>query len=326
MQYHIVAAVAVCLAAFLAPPASAEDQPKCTLTRAANLDMTLDQAGRPVVPVSINGTKLSFVVDTAGIYTGVRQKTVDGLKLRTESLRNGLLLTLNGKKIDTIAHADELLIGRLPIKDMSFMVWPQSHDANDSDGTLAGEFLHLFDIEFDFAAAKFSLFLQNDCGPRVVHWTSGPHGELPFEMNKTPMNTSMYIFNKSADWHIVARAKLDGVDVDATIDTGSTMSFMTVEDAADVLPQEMDEKNLKRLDSGDDPEHAIFTYPFKTLDFGDIRIDHPQIIMQHRTDDGLSRRFQSRPQIILGTSALRQLHLYISYKDRIIYFTNATAH
>ena len=70
----------------------------------------------------------------------------------------------------------------------------------------------------------------------------------------------------------------------------------------------------------------VFTYPFKTLEFGDVKIDNPQIFMQHSADGGFSRRFQSRPQLILGTSVLRQLHLYISYKDKILYFTNATAH
>jgi predicted aspartyl protease len=326
VRHRAIAVAAVCLSVFLSPAAQAEDPPACKLTRAAFLDMTLDQAGRPVIPVSINGAKLSFVVDTAGIYTGVRQNTVDALKLRTASLRNGFLRTGDGEKIDTMAYADELLVGRLPIKDMAFMVWPASHNANDSDGTLAGEFLHLFDVELDFAAAKFSLFLQNDCGPKVVHWTHEPHGELPFEMNKPPMDSQNYIFYKPADWHIIAHAKLDGVDIDATIDTGASGAFMTVEDALDALPYGTDEKSLKRLGGGGDSEHAVFTYPFKTLEFGDIKIENPQIIMQHNADSGAARRFQSRPQLVLGTSILRQLHIYISYKDKKIYFTNATAH
>lgn len=327
MRHIIGSLFAALLFALSAGTGLADEAKICKLHRYAHLDMALDGAGRPVVPVTINGTPLRFVVDTAGIYNGISEAAVEKLGLKYRKVRDSVVHHgVSGAKMKGVATADKFVIGAIPVDKMEFMVLPPEMSAPDSDGIISGGFLHVFDIEIDFAGGKFSIFLQTDCGARYVHWTKEPYGELPFEMNKKPMNTGIWIIQKGRDWHITARAKLDGVDVDAVFDTGASTSFMTVEEAMDVLPSGTKIEDFKRLGEETDPEKAYYSYPFKTLEIGGIRIDNPMVVMHRAWDNGASRRFQSRPQLILGVSVMRHLRLYIAYKEKKMYFTSAEAH
>jgi len=62
-----------------------------------------------------------------------------------------------------------------------------------------------------------------------------------------------------------------------------------------------------------------FSYPFKTIDFAGVAVTNPHILV-------LSDRDFPPKELLLGSDVLRQLHLYISYKEHKIYVTPATAH
>jgi len=62
-----------------------------------------------------------------------------------------------------------------------------------------------------------------------------------------------------------------------------------------------------------------FAYPFKSIDFQGVAVINPHILVLGRQDFPLTN-------LILGIDVLRNLHMYISYKERKIYLTPATAH
>lgn len=304
--------------------AQAGDEQGCKLIRAANLDMTFDQAGRPLVPVTINGVAKQALVDTGGVFSSVTDAGAKELKLRTEPYPPQRIFFLDGSYVTQISYPDSFAIGHLTIPTPRFalMVAPPSYDNIERSATLAPDIMHVFDVEFDFAAGKFELFAPSDCGEKVVHWTHEPYAVLPFEMNENGRYGPF--MNQGGGWQIVARATLDGTEVDATIDTGSYVSNMTLGDANEVIPSGED-KNLKHIDNGAGAGET-YSYPFKSLKLDAIAIDNPTIIIRPNKLGVLARAGKIRPQLLLGASVLRRLHLYISYKEKKIYLTDAVAH
>ena len=61
-------------------------------------------------------------------------------------------------------------------------------------------------------------------------------------------------------------------------------------------------------------------YPFQTINFEGISIRNPDIII---ADVG---KGASVPPLTIGIGALRQLHLFIAYAEKVLYLTAAEAH
>lgn len=305
---------------------SAADEADCKLHRLAYLDVTPDHAQRPTVQVLLNGTPKQFVIDTAGIYSAVTPETATALKLKTAHMSTKKITHLvSGESPDIVAYVDEMKIGRLPIPNMALFVMTPSMVSPDSDGLISGEILHVFDVEYDPAAAKLSLFQPNNCPAHIVHWTTQTHAELDFQMNRQPQNNDWRIIMTSPEWHIIAPAKLDGHDIEVTIDTGAYTSLLLSDDA-DAMLSTAEKKKLKAEDTKISTGETIYSYPFQSLDLGEVQIRNPHVMIYPGSRDRLAKAIALKPQLILGTSILNQLHFYIDYKSHKIYLTPASAH
>jgi len=51
----------------------------------------------------------------------------------------------------------------------------------------------------------------------------------------------------------------------------------------------------------------VFNYPFKTLSFGNITVENPNI-------EVISDKVWDQDDLLLGVSILRQLHVYVAYR------------
>jgi hypothetical protein len=65
--------------------------------------------------------------------------------------------------------------------------------------------------------------------------------------------------------------------------------------------------------------HKEYSYPFKTLELDGLTVNNPHIGVE---SDATMGRLGS--DIILGIGILRQLHLYIAYKEQKLYITPAS--
>lgn len=319
------AAIVVLAGFVVGSTANAEDQKSCVFKRGANLDITLASAGVPLVPVTIQGVRKLFLIDTAGAYSTVTIPTANELSLPTEPLsKDHRFFYFNGEEPKRIAHTETFTVGQLPLKNMSFLVMPPPTVTADVEGSIAGDILHFFDEEYDFANAKFQVFLQNDCGDRVVHWPHTSYGVIPFEMDRPYSYSNGMLDTDTLAWHIIVPGLLDGTEVDVTIDTGSTMSTMTLEDAREVFPSRTEAQKLQRVDRPAVGDDGVYTYPFKTLSLGAVDISNPWIILRHNKLGVIARFGKNRPQLILGMNVLQKLHLYVNYRDKKLYVTGAT--
>jgi hypothetical protein len=138
---------------------------------------------------------------------------------------------------------------------------------------------------------------------------------------------------------MVVPVTIDGHELKATIDTGATLSIIRLDRAKYVFGLQPDSPDMTVVGHvGDDQKAPIFSYPFKTLTFGDITVTNPHIhiytdIVNKNADHSASTEFRAKmvsdditlPDVIIGMHVLRKLHLYMALREGKLYFTEASA-
>jgi predicted aspartyl protease len=284
------------------PRASAGAE-SCSLKRISAVDITILPDGRIAVPVSIEGRMISLMVDTGSPFSMLTSAAVDQLGLRREPIPEGLRLAIfGGRNVTEMAAAHSVKIGNLSVKTLAFGALPPSVPLNGVEGLLGLDFLNANDFELDFAGNQLRFYDPDHCRGQVVYWTNDGYAKLPFV--------------GGAEWnkHIEVGAELDGKSITVQLDTGSSVSVMSLEKA----------KRLFHLDDAaiSPAGNAPFSqYPFEKLSFDGVEVRRPRIFLAPDKVIGASLR-----ELILGTTVLRGLHIYVAVKERILYITAATAH
>jgi len=287
----------------LASPAVADDS--CRLVRMAAFDMNIDSAGGVYVPITISGLSVNLLIDTGGIFTMLTDQSVQKLGLNRLNTFGSRETMFGGKKIEYYVETRDVNLGGLKADHMPMQVIPDGILPDEIGGTLAPNILRHYDVDFDFAHARVNLFSQDHCDGKVVYWTADSPAQIRIGIDP--------------DGHIDVPVEVDGKEIKGAIDTGSSRSVLSLELA----------KHLFDIDANDPkltPEKGrprVLHYPFATLTLQGITVRNPDIELisdadSHLSDDG--------PKFILGMGILRQMHLYIAYKEKKLYVTAASAH
>jgi hypothetical protein len=328
-------AAAGLLAAFSCVAAQAET---CSLAQMASLDMTILPDGRFAVPVTINSTQHEFLVDTSGVFSAITGESVEKLGLK-EAPTNMEMYGVNGKERISTVDVDSFKVGNNEATHFHLMGYrpnpqPQKQDEKSEsqkiDGILAPDFLNLFDIELDFANKKMNLFSQDHCPGKVVYWTRGGFAELPFH------HTGGVI---AAIPHIDFQMTLDGQDVSTDLDTGSATSWLRHKMALQVFGVDETSPGVTKSALSTDAM-PVYHKQFGSLTLGGLSVQNPQVDiivdqmenafrMEHSEksrDDPMYGSHLSPEQFTLGMNVLSKLHLFIAYKEHVVYLTAADAH
>ena len=192
----------------------------CDVRERAQVPFTLT-AGHLVVPLTVNGTVANVVLDTGAERSLVTPDAVQRLGLAldqwvgTEMRGVGGVeehqnadprsLTLGGVALQrhTITHDTSLTVGALP----------QMGGGAPIDGLLGRDFLSVFDLEFDMAADRLTLYAVAGCSGRFLPWTL-PYASVPAV---TPMTHALVI-----------PIAIDGMRLTALLDTGASASMLTL--------------------------------------------------------------------------------------------------
>ena len=278
----------------LATAANAAD---CKLHLIASLPLVEDTSGGPMVPATLGDKRTVMLVDTGGTFSMVAQHIVDALKPDVARVAGNHFTLVNNKEIKQIAHIRPFALGEMTTHEFQFLVLPDGLVGPKSlDGTIAPDILANFDVEFDFAGKKMNLFSQDHCPGNVVYWTKD-WAEIPF---RSPDNL-----------HIELKMMLDDEPVEATLDTGSSRSYLNASVAERMF-------SLK----GEDPDKA-FGHTFKSLSTNGVSFANPQFVI---LSDKRSAGIGHYGTMLLGMTELRHFHLYIAYKEQVLYVTPADAH
>jgi hypothetical protein len=203
----LIALRAACLCA-LAVNASgtARAEEPCGLLRITQVDMGFGFVDRgATVPMTIDGKKLTLLVDTGGVFSMISDSAAAALGLHPMSIGQSFM-AYGGQKVDSYVRASNIEFGGLKAARFDFLVVPATRDPS-IDGTLAPDILRAYDVDFDFAGGKFALFSHDHCPGKVVYWSPpGGAAVIPIQID--------------SDGHIVVPVQLDGKELRAAIDTG----------------------------------------------------------------------------------------------------------
>jgi len=288
-------------------PAAAEE--KCQLVRIAALDMGTDLA-HVTVPAAIGDQPLTMIVDTGGVFTSLSESKAATLGLHPQMIDPGStwLSIYGGIRISHYASVSDFTLGRMKARKLDYPLLPFGFFPPGVDGLLAQDFLANFDLDFDFANAKLNLFSKDHCKGRVIYWTHDPVATIPFTTDEVR--------------NIYVHVQLDGHDVKAQLDTGSPRSAMSLETAEYRYNLDDASPLLTHVPGPNGTKNARH-YPFKQLLFDGVTVANPDITL---VPDREAKMGPYGPDLIIGMSILRQLHLYVAYGEKNLYVTAASTH
>jgi len=299
---RIISCLLVSLLVWASPALAAET---CGLVRMATFDMSINSAGGVSVPVTIGGQNVNLLVDTGAIFSMLTEESVQKLGLAELPAFDAREIIFGGKKIEHYVETTAVNLGGLRADRMPMQVIPGGVLPEDMGGILGPNVMRHYDVDFDFANAKFNFFSPDHCAGKVVYWTTSPAAQI--------------VIGIDPNGHIEAPVVIDGKEMRATIDTGASRSVMSLELAKNLF--DLDEKDPK-LTAVNGRFHALH-YPFGALTLQGISVLHPDIELISEKESHVP---DGDPKLILGMGILRQLHIYIAYKEKKLYVTAASAH
>jgi len=285
-----VACAVCCAAAADAPAANAN----CQLRRFATLPITVARTGLITVPIKVEGQTLSLLVDTGSYATALSEAAATRLKLEKQPIRASDWLYGFGGGGSRFGASANMEIAGVPITGKAFNLIPAMEYG--VDGILGADILSVFDIDIDYAAGKLGLYSPQHCPGKVVYWTHDPYAVVPFDFSETHRKMRLSV-------------DLDGHSMSAYLDTGASTSVLVYEEA------------LAHFDVNESMLAKDRRFPFKALTFeGGVAVANPDILL-FRRHEALLLGSGSDPDMLIGADILRQLHVYISFKEQKLYAT-----
>ena len=310
----------ILFASAAASAARAEDCKPLRLLNSVQLE-SRNNGTRFLVPVTIDGTPETLILDTGGVTTSLSPRAIKALGLKEEYSRLKLF-DLYGNDSNSQVEVKTFDLGQARGENLKLQVSPMPDleaDA-DADGLLSTDLFLQYDIDLDFAAARLNYFSQDHCPGRIAYWPERPLSAVPFTLK---------------DGHIEIPVTIDGHALTAAIDTGADSSVMSIEVAIDEFGLSPGSADLPLTDtSKKDPLLKEYSHNFSSLSFEGLSVTNPHIaIMTDRMGANQAkstiRGTLSDPytyhlnQVIIGMDVLKHLHLYIAFGEKTLYISPA---
>jgi hypothetical protein len=146
----------------------------------------------------------------------------------------------------------------------------------------------------------------------------------------------MHVVNSG---HIVLPLKLDGRDIDAILDLGSTYSQISMEFAHNLFGLDAASAGMERTGQiSGSVQTTVYRHTFKTLSLEGLTINNPTLyiwdnLVKYSATQAppIGSRLnnlqesEGHTDLTLGLSQLNHLHVYIAYKEQKLYITPSAA-
>lgn len=298
---------ALALALLLALPSLTRAE-ECVLQRVVALESPPQYYGHMMIPVTIADRPSHLLLDTGGAWSMLDKEFAQAIGLQARGLSSewGSYTDATGQPIATYARVTSMKIGNLPVKgEVDFLLAPiaRGRSTEQIGGSIGLNFLGQYDIEIDNARRTVTMYLPSPnvewCG---VHWADEAVA-FHFRLNGGIPYT---------------RAVVDGEDVDALIDTGSSVTIMDIDFARrhfDLTPNSpgVTDGGAQLLPGGKLAQFHRATV--KKLSVSGIQFENVPVELAQLDDT----------RLILGMNELKRLHLYFAFKRKTIYATGADA-
>jgi predicted aspartyl protease len=280
-------------------------RPKPQTDNCGALQLLNEVALKPVgdglmVPVTVDGHDMEFLLDTASQDTVIGSDTAEQANIPVRSRPVGSYVRdAQGHLFLKIASISSFGLGRLKGGAAALTIMPDL----PAPGVLGLDYLAGYDVDLDFGANRLRQFSPDHCVGKVMYWQAPVLGHVALEPSKT----------------IQVRVELDGQSILAVINTSAPKSAIgdgITERLFHLTPAIAD----KAAAGEGSPARTSTAHTFSKLSFGDIEIQHPSL-------DVIALKASDNPDfanLIIGMDVLRQLHVYFAFQERMLYVSPAS--
>lgn len=273
-----------------------------------------------VVDGAINGQKIGIILDTGTTRSLILRSSAVRLDLPKREAPGYRMYGVGGESKMEIATVDDFKLGDVSTKGLQLFVAGENDLGQGQDVLLGEDFLRRFDVEFDLAHGAVRLYQPRDCdGVSLAYWTKETAGEVAFE----PLEESRP--------RITLTVHINGQPIEAMLDSGSSTSMLTKEDAASLgvtpdTPGVVKGRSSTGLGgkgvelwSGLFQSFAIGneSIPDVRIRFGDLWKDTSYTT----TGSSVSRKASRTEPMLLGADFLRAHRTLVAHSQHRLYFT-----
>jgi predicted aspartyl protease len=305
----------------LAAVAQAQDCKPLALLTSVPMQKT---NGIEVVEVGVNDQPAHFLLDTGGTITQLSRDLATHLDLHLIKT-NLRLMDVTGNASQYGVRLDKFSIGKLVDENVLLAISPDRDFTKvmKLDGILSSNYFASYDVDFDFGASQLNFFSNEHCAGKIFYWKSPVRAHVPLRYHNGQIHLQVTI---------------DGKDFDAILDTGASQTFMDAGTAVQAFGLKPDSADMEKTGPiNGDAASVAYQHRFSTLSFEGVMVANPRIdifadrIGKHdttndfQTGSHLKRQDDNddRPQVTLGMNVLSKLHVYIAYKEKMAYITEA---
>ncbi len=212
----VLASVAIPLLAALS--GCGGDAPgSCKVATAVDLPL-LNRPGIPTVVGRFRDQPVALLLDTGAEQSMVTPSAVERFGLPSDPDHTQIMTGIGGTAMTRFASIHELGLGHGHARDFDLPIGPDlgGHVQNlPTLGLFGADFMSDYDVDFDLPHHHFGMYDLAGCGD-AIQPVAAPYFALPFQLS---------------DAHIEIEIRLNGVPVDAMLDSGTATTFVTAADA-----------------------------------------------------------------------------------------------
>lgn len=319
----IVLAAMTVAAAFTA--VSEADAASCELHVVASIPAKLSPRNQLLLDATINDSPVKIQVDTGAQTSTLSRKFAVRTGIPIEDMP-GVVYGLTGEALNQKTRVRSLHLGNTVSTNEAMVLTPIGGDGTDGEpvALFGADYLQNYDVEIDVAGGKVNLFSQDHCPGQVVYWSPEFFKSKIYYVGNSPLHRP------------TIDIAVEGKPLRALIDTGAwatAMRMAVAQERFDLSPNSADMQKLGETKGIDGRVLETYQHTFQSMTFGDITLHNTRMAIApintaaHHASAGshLNTDMGEQPDVLIGMSLLKQLHLLIAYSENALYYTVAAA-
>lgn len=288
----------VAVTACAPPPGSADS---CAVEKLAELPVTM-VSGLPRVTVAVNGRPADLLLDTGATILVLTEPAARRLAVDEDIETRYTQVAVGGFSMSRGLLVDRLGLGATELADQRAVQLGFGLDGFGSpppDGILGNSVLHRYDVEIDFPAGRMTLYRPRFC----------PGGPIPWQGAYTTIRRPPSPLNQR--YHIMP-VRLDGQDLVAMIDTGSTATIVdtAVAHRLGVDPDSLTAARGIPVQGVAQTKGTLWRHRFDSLEIAGRRYQRPELAIV---------ALGTTADMLIGQNFLRGRRLWLSFGSDTVY-------
>ena len=319
----IASAAAVALVS-LAYAGRAHAASGCEMHMVASIPAKLSARNQLLVAATIDDTPVAIQIDTGAQSSTLSKKFALRMGMPIEDTA-GVVYGLTGEALSQRTRIRSLRLGSTVSSNEAMPLTPIGGDGTTADpvALFGSDYLQNYDVEIDVAGGKVNLFSPDHCPGQVVYWAP------------EYFKSSIYYVGNSPLHRPTMDIAVDGKPLRALIDTGAFATVMRLAVARDRFDLSPGSAALQKLGETKGIEGRMletYQHTFQSMTFGAITLHNTRMVVAPidtaarvaSIGSHLNRDMGEQPDVLIGMSLLKQLHLLIAYSESELYYTIGT--